>query len=81
MIDPEEEKRRKAQAPTAQEVYGPAYRGIAGALSGARQPHQHRRRPRRRFIAAYRCKGLPMGHAEEQSGQSPHLQRAFRRKE
>ncbi len=34
VIDPEEEKRRKAQAPTAQEVYGPAYRGIAGALSG-----------------------------------------------
>ena len=34
MIDPEEEKRRKAQAPTAQEVYGPAYRGISGALSG-----------------------------------------------
>ena len=44
VIDPEDEKRRKAQAPTAQEVYGPAYRGIAGALSGARQPHQHRRR-------------------------------------
>jgi len=34
VIDPEEEKRRKAQAPTAQEVYGPAYRGISGALSG-----------------------------------------------
>lgn len=34
VIDPEEERRRKAQAPTAQEVYGPAYRGIAGALSG-----------------------------------------------
>lgn len=38
VIDPEEEKRRQAAAPTAQEVYAPAYRavsdGIAGALTG-----------------------------------------------
>lgn len=38
VIDPEEEKRRQAAAPTAQEVYAHAYRavsdGIAGAFSG-----------------------------------------------
>lgn len=34
VIDPEEEKQRNGRPPTAQEVYGPAYRGVAEALRG-----------------------------------------------
>lgn len=35
VIDPEEEKQRQAAAPTAQEVYAPAYRAVSDGITGA----------------------------------------------
>lgn len=35
VIDPEEEKRRQAAAPTAQDVYAPAYRAVSDGITGA----------------------------------------------